>query len=150
MADRIVVLDAGRIVQAGAPLDLYAHPASRFVASFIGSPAINLLDGHVEADGSLRLRDGGMLRAPSGARPGPVTVGVRPEDLVPDPAGAIAGRVRIVERLGAETYVLFGDARTPLTWRIPGALAVATGDQMRLNAAPDRLHLFDPETGARL
>jgi ABC-type sugar transport system ATPase subunit len=150
MADRIVVLDAGRIVQAGAPLELYARPANQFVASFIGSPGINLLEGTVEADGTLRLADGGLLRAPSGARPGPVTVGIRPEDLAPDAAGAVAGRIRIVERLGAETYVLFGSVASPLTWRIPGAVSAAPGDEVRLHAPPEKLHLFDPATGARL
>ncbi len=150
MADRIVVLDAGRIVQAGAPLELYEKPANRFVASFIGSPAINLFDGTVEPDGTLRLAGGGTLPSVAGARPGPVTVGIRPEDLAPHPTGAIAGPVRLVERLGAETYVLFGTPEEQRTWRIPGAHPIAAGETVRLAAPAAKLHLFDPTSGARL
>ena len=70
-------------------------------------------------------------------RPGPVTVGIRPEDLAPDPAGAVTGTVRLIERLGAETYVLFGERGAQRTWRIPGAVALGPGEAIRL-AAPAR------------
>ncbi|PZQ50734.1 MAG: hypothetical protein DI556_06350 [Rhodovulum sulfidophilum] len=149
MADRIVVLDAGGIVQSGAPLELYGNPANRFVASFIGSPSINLIDGVAEA-GGVRVAGGGLLGLARPVRPGPVTVGIRPEDLVLDPEGAISGRVRLVEQLGAETYVLLGEPSASITWRVAGTARFATGDALRLSAAADKPHLFDPTTGDRL
>ncbi len=104
----------------------------------------------VEADGTLRLAEGGVLTAAAGVRPGPVTVGIRPEDLAPEPAGAITGTVRLVERLGAETYVLFGEPGAQRTWRIPGAVPIAAGEAVRLGAPAAALHLFDPASGDRL
>ena len=79
-----------------------------------------------------------------------MTIGIRPEDLAPDPAGPITGTVRLVEHLGAETYVLFGDTGAQRTWRIPGAASIASGETLRLGAAGDKLHLFDPASGDRL
>ena len=153
MADRIVVLDAGRIAQAGTPLELYETPANRFVAEFIGSPSINILDGEIDMDGRLRLGGGGTGLAVPAARaisPGPVKAGIRPEDMVASPDGPIRAKVRQVEHLGAETYVLFGQPGQQLCWRVPGTPPVAAGDDIRLSADPARIHLFDPDTGARL
>jgi ABC-type sugar transport system ATPase subunit len=87
-------------------------------------------------------------------RPGPVTVGIRPEDMRPDTAGELAGTVRLVEHLGAETYVLI-DRPEPagsagLCWRATGTPAVASADLLRLTVLPGRLHLFDPHSGNRL
>ena len=101
MADKIVVLNGGRIEQVGAPLELYNHPANRFVAGFIGSPKMNFLDGRVDAreDGATVIRVGGAsVRLPRdlpGAVEGePVTFGVRPEHLTVDPAARHPARRR--------------------------------------------------------
>ena len=148
-----VVLDAGRIAQSGTPLELYETPANRFVAEFIGSPSINILDGEIDMDGRLRLGGGGTGLAVPAARaisPGPVKAGIRPEDMVASPDGPIRAKVRQVEHLGAETYVLFGQPGQQLCWRVPGTPPVAAGDDIRLSADPARIHLFDPDTGARL
>ena len=150
MADRIVVLDSGQIVQSGSPLDLYARPANRFVAEFIGSPSINLFDAEAGTDGVVKLAGGGTLEIAETMRRGPVQVGIRPEDLTLDPDGPIAGPVRLVEHLGAETYVLFGPEGAPFTWRVAGTPAFVSGQELRLRPEPSRLHLFDPATGDRL
>ncbi|MBO0904846.1 ABC transporter ATP-binding protein [Jiella sonneratiae] len=150
MADRIVVLEAGRIVQAGSPLELYERPVNRFVAEFIGSPSINLVPATVDGR-NLRL-PAGAITLPANVSGGSVIAGVRPEDLRPAADGPIAGTVRLVEHLGAETYVLFGDEDRDLSlcWRVGGTPAVEAGDPIRLTTDPSRIHLFHPETGARL
>ena len=150
MADRIVVLEAGRIAQAGTPLELYENPANRFVAEFIGSPSINIFDAEIGADGRLHLGDGDAGLSVPAARLGAVKAGIRPEDMTASPDGPIRATVRQVEHLGAETYVLFGRPGQSLCWRVPGTPPIAAGDDIRLTADPARIHLFDPETGARL
>ena len=115
LADRIVVLDAGRIEQVGAPLELYHHPANLFVAGFLGSPRMNFLKGkiHSYADGvaTIATNAGGMLQAvltqplASGT---PVTVGARPEHVqacAPGATAAITATVQAVEKLGDISYL---------------------------------------------
>ncbi len=113
LADQIVVLNAGRVEQVGAPLELYHRPRNLFVAGFLGSPKINLLDATVAAagPGSLRARlaNGAQIDVPvsaSGVQPGDrVTIGIRPEHLRPQADGPFTGGILLAEKLGAETYV---------------------------------------------
>ena len=113
MADKIVVLQAGRVEQVGSPLDLYHHPANLFVAGFIGSPRMNMLPARVVgADGmgvALDLSNGARVTVPAAGgalRPGDaVTLGVRPEALRTDHAGPLDGEVIVVERLGGLTLL---------------------------------------------
>src|SRR5262250_1993859 len=118
LADKIVVLNAGNIEQAGSPLDLYHHPVNLFVAGFIGSPKMNFLATDVRAAGPAGVRvalpGGGAIEVPvaaNGVQPGAkATLGVRPEHLipghlVPGQAGGLAGDVAVVERLGGDTYL---------------------------------------------
>ena len=113
MADKIVVLQAGRVEQVGSPLELYHHPANLFVAGFIGSPRMNLMEAKVvEADAtgtSVSLPSGPASSVPvegGTARIGDtVTLGIRPEGLRIDPAGPIAATVALVERLGGLTLL---------------------------------------------
>ena len=152
MADRIVVLDKGRIAQVGSPLELYDRPANRFVAEFIGSPSINFLPASVRG-GTLAIRsEQGMIDVPfTGSAEGEsIDVGIRPEHLQPAERG-IPGTVQVIEHLGAETYV-FVDAGTgrDLCWRTPGRPGVSVGDRITLGFDPAHLHLFDSATGARL
>ena len=150
LADRIVVLNAGRVEQVGAPLDLYHRPANLFVAGFIGSPRMNFLPGVVEGGegGGCRLADGTLVPLPPGrAAPGArVTLGIRPEHLVEGPAdGALEGRVDFVEQLG-ETHLLYvrtGD--TMVTAKGPGGAARKAGDSVRLGIPAEACHLFDAE-----
>jgi len=156
MADKIVVLNAGRVEQVGAPLELYHRPANLFVAGFIGSPKMNLVDTRViEAGGGLArvaLPGGGEIGVPSqGARlvrGAPVILGVRPEHLnLGNSYGAsIAGRVRLVEHLGAETilYVDVPDAE-PLVARAGGLVRYNAGDEVRLALNATSVHLFMPD-----
>jgi ABC-type sugar transport system ATPase subunit len=150
MADRIVVLDRGRIVQIGTPLDVYANPVSRFVAEFIGAPGINILDGDIAADGTVRA--GGMVLGHSTAAPGAVDIGIRPEDLVAgaqDASDALPLTFGIVEHLGAETYVFGDHDGRQICWRRPGSQG-HTGETVWLRPEPGRVHLFDKTTGGIL
>ncbi|SED12005.1 sn-glycerol-3-phosphate import ATP-binding protein UgpC [Rhodobacter sp. 24-YEA-8] len=146
LADRLVVLNAGRIEQVGAPLDIYLRPASTFVASFIGAPAMNLLDA--ELDGA-RLRLGtseiGLGHLP-GAK-GAVTLGIRAEDLVPSAIG-LPFRTDFVEELGAQRLVHGHIDGQPLVLTLDPTAQI--GSEMRLSVAAAKLHLFETSTGKRI
>ena len=158
LADRIVVLDRGRIEQVGPPGVLYDAPANRFVAGFIGAPAMNFIPAAIETGegGEPQVRFG-PVTLPAGrlrdAAPGPVTLGVRPEHLS-IASGAEAdfrGRVEIVEKLGAESlaYLQTAFSAEPVTIRIPEQPVVRPGDEVGIRVARERFHLFG-ETGAAL
>ncbi len=146
MADRIVVLRDGIIEQVGSPLELYDRPANIFVATFIGSPAMNLIEG--VCDGRSIELAGGSLPVPGslGVKPGtPVTVGTRPEDieLVADGAGAMTGRLVAMETTGAETIALLDLAGCRITVVSRERLSANVGDTMHIRPAPGKLHFFD-------
>jgi ABC-type sugar transport system ATPase subunit len=153
MADRIVVLDRGRIAQVGSPLELYDRPANRFVAEFIGSPSINFIDGTLRA-GTAGLKTGSCIvevpYAGAALTERRVVAGIRPEHLHPADDG-LKGIVQVIENLGAETYV-FVDAGTgrDLCWRTAGRAGVSIGDEVTLGFNPTNLHLFDAESGVRV
>jgi ABC-type sugar transport system ATPase subunit len=151
LADRIVVLRAGRIEQIGTPLDLYNRPANIFVAGFIGSPRMNLLPATiVAADGGSRLRISGRdIAMPSGfsglAAGADVTLGVRPEhiDTAPGP-DAIVAAVDLVEHLGGETFVFATAPGLPqITLRQTGQSSLARGDTVSIRFSAENVHLFD-------
>jgi ABC-type sugar transport system ATPase subunit len=151
LADRIVVLKEGHIEQVGTPLDLYNKPANRFVAGFIGSPRMNLIEARVELnDGEAIVVDLDGRKAPLPFRttlsPGDkLTLGVRPQDtvLTDAHAGLLALEVMLVEQLGAETIV---HGRTPggapFTLAAAGQKPLAVGDRVGVNLPTDRLHAF--------
>jgi multiple sugar transport system ATP-binding protein len=158
MADKIVVLQAGRVEQVGSPLELYHHPANLFVAGFIGSPRMNLMAAKVVETGatgtSVALPSGPRIEVPveSGAAGtgDAVTLGIRPEGLRIDPAGPIAGTVALVERLGGLTLLhVTIEGSEPMTVQIEGSDATRTHDQIRLAVDPAACHLFD-KTGQAL
>jgi multiple sugar transport system ATP-binding protein len=143
LADRIVVLNGGKVQQVGTPLDLYERPANRFVAQFIGSPTMNVFP--VVADGAaLVLGDGARLAMPGCG--GATALGVRPEhiDVAAAGAGLIDGTADVVERLGSDTN-LYVNAGTlgMLTVRRAGNLPVRPGERIGLHLRPENLHLFD-------
>jgi alpha-glucoside transport system ATP-binding protein len=152
LAHRIVVLAGGGIAQVGPPLELYERPRSEFVARFIGSPAMNLIDGEIAATGAatrVRLSTGGEAVAAIPSRPEDlglkVRLGVRPEDLRPtEGAGLHAGRVTLAEALGELTVLHLEPAGTtgPILAKLPGTHAALRGRTVRVTADPDRLHLF--------
>lgn len=134
LADRLVVLNAGRIEQIGTPLEVYRKPASTFVAGFIGSPAMNLINARA------------VPHLPGTAHAG--TVGIRPEDLTITPDGPIEMQVQAVEELGAQRLVHGHISGEAMTVTLPPTQPLS--DMLRLSAAPDKLHLFDQQTGARI
>jgi multiple sugar transport system ATP-binding protein len=148
MADKIVVMNAGNIEQVGAPLELYDRPANRFVAEFIGSPSMNLIEG-VARDGAVEAH-GSLLPAGVGAEAGrPVVYGIRPEHLELAEEGFPA-RVRGVEPTGAETltYLRFGEGEVVALFRDRHELE--PGQEVRLRPRADKAHLFDAASGRRL
>jgi len=150
LAQRMVVMNEGRMEQVGTPEEVYARPATTFVASFIGSPPMNLLHG--EADGS-RFKTGGLsLTMPSAApRSGALIAGVRPEHADLDGSGGWPFAVELIEMLGAERLVhgKIGDA--PFTMRFDGTLVPPeAGQTVMLRVLPEHLHWFDAQTRQRL
>ena len=151
LADRIVVLNAGRIEQVGTPLELYHRPANLFVAGFIGSPQMNFIECQVAGVGLdevlVSLPSGGTLAvpaAPEKVQPGePVTLGVRPDHVHVSPQGTITGRVELVEELG-ENHLLYVDAGQGrhLTVREPGDARHEVGSTVSLELARESCHLF--------
>jgi multiple sugar transport system ATP-binding protein len=149
MADKIIVLDGGEVSQIGSPLDLYDHPANLFVATFIGSPAMNVLDAVVDADGGLRLGDGQRLRVAAAAAPGTaVVLGLRPEhlDVADAPDDALTATVRVIEPTGAETHITADLAGTEIVAVLRKRVRLRPGDPIRLTVEPGRPHLFDSKT----
>ncbi len=149
MAEKIVVMNAGRIEQVGSPLELYDHPRNQFVAEFIGSPAMNLIPG-VGATGGV-VAEGAVLPVTrTGVAEGrPVTYGIRPEHLELAPEG-IPAQVTVVEPTGAETMVYLKFAGTPIVAIFRDRHDLSPGQMVHLRARADRAHLFDPETGQSL
>jgi len=145
LADRIAILEGGVLQQYGAPLDLYNHPANRFVAGFLGSPSMNFLDGTIRSDGTIDTWAGEGFEIPlADARP-LHCVGVRPQDFRLDESGPLRARVELIEPLGSETFVHFTWGKQPVVAKIPPGVRVASGDSIRLSVDPARVHRFDPE-----
>jgi len=150
LADRIVVLNGGRIEQVGTPLDLYHRPANLFVAGFIGSPQMNFIPCEVAGIGPgevlVSLPGGGTLAVPvqpDGVTTGePVTLGIRPDHVRVRSEGALSGRVELVEELG-ENHLLHVDAgQGRLTIREPGDARHEAGSTVRFDLTREFCHLF--------
>ncbi|BBI54494.1 ABC transporter ATP-binding protein [Vreelandella olivaria] len=156
LADKVVVLKAGKIVQEGPPMELYDRPNCRFVAEFIGSPKMNIFSGEVDRTGgepvlcmgsvAIAL---GEIAAPDGAK---INVGVRPEDLrlASPEQGLIKPVVDVYEPLGSDTIAIcrFGDSE--LSARLAPNVVLASGQEITLDYDKAKLHYFDSETGQRL
>ncbi|MEO8060591.1 MAG: sn-glycerol-3-phosphate ABC transporter ATP-binding protein UgpC [Burkholderiales bacterium] len=150
MADRIVVLNGGRIEQIGTPLDLYHRPQTRFVASFLGAPPMNFLP--VTASGGFVQLPGGASLAVDSEQDGELLLGVRPERLRVVGAAADAhlrATVALLEPLGADTLVMLDCAGHKLVARLPGDCTLAAGDTVLLAMDADSIVLFDAHTGQR-
>ena len=151
LADKIVVLRDGRIEQVGAPLELYDDPANRFVAGFIGSPAMNFLQGEVEA-GAVRVPGLGRTfetGAALGEAGGRVVVGIRPEHLVVSGGGPL--RVDLVEHLGGVSYVyLVAPTGDRIVAEAKDARDVAAGAEVGVSPGENPVYFFDSDTGLRI
>jgi multiple sugar transport system ATP-binding protein len=151
LGEKIVVLDRGKIQQVGSPAEIYHRPASIFVARFVGSPQMNLIDGQIDEDGAtfrsgkLRIK---LARTPFGhganlARQ-PVTLGVRPEDLSPaNPDDAsIQGEVELVEDLGSDKYAYLRCTDVRLIVRLSATDSARRGQHLHFKTDVERLHVF--------
>jgi multiple sugar transport system ATP-binding protein len=150
LADRVVVMNSGRVEQIGPPLALYDRPKSLFVAAFIGSPPMNFLAGTVSATGELVLADGTSLAIPGGGlhTGQAITVGIRPEHLDLAPSGWPVS-VSVVEPTGSETQITARLADQVIRVLIRGRTDLGPGASVHLTASPDHVHLFDTITGRR-
>ncbi|HEY6827323.1 MAG TPA: sn-glycerol-3-phosphate import ATP-binding protein UgpC [Gemmatimonadaceae bacterium] len=154
LAQRMIVMNAGRAEQIGSPMDVYENPQTLFVAGFIGSPAMNFMPGKVDGDGRIALEHGGEARtsrAPlqSGRA---VTVGIRPEHLMPcnQRDAFVRGPVEMVEQLGADALVHIGHGGTPIIARVAHGTSPTVGATFCVAADPARVFAFDAATGQRL
>jgi len=153
LADKIVVLKDGEVMQVGAPMDLFNMPANEFVAGFLGSPQMNFFDGKVTklAGGGAKagfsgdgLNVSGVRLVSSGKAAGDTArLGIRPQHLELDAKGKLVGRVTLVERLGTETIVeLMSGNETLFRFASGEATDLAVGDEARFSFDPARAHLF--------
>jgi multiple sugar transport system ATP-binding protein len=156
MADRIAIMEAGRLQQFAPPAEAYAGPANRFVAGFIGTPGMTLIDGAlIERSGAWTFQAPGLSLAvpPLGpaARPGPAAFGIRPEDVVLG-QGPLTAEVVLVEQTGHENIVtLRAGEDTRVVARIPGSQFARAGETRRLGFETSRAHVFaEGPTGVRL
>jgi multiple sugar transport system ATP-binding protein len=153
MADRIAVMNDGRVEQIGAPLDLYDNPANLFVAQFIGSPSMNVVDGILRKSSSCveALGHRWPIGAVSGGTEGQaVKYGIRPEHIAVGGQGAITAVVEVVEPMGAETELVVKVADAPFVVTTHGRSGVKPGEKILLAPDPACVHLFDAATGQRL
>ena len=157
LGQRIVVLKDGHIQQIDTPMALYERPANLFVAGFLGSPAMNVLEGELRAADGLRLvLDGqGDVPLPGAEVPGAwlgrrVTLGVRPEHLLPAAGEGLQARVDVVEPVGSEAFLHLDFAGRALVSRLPPQGLPEPGTRLSLRADPAHLHFFDPGSGLRL
>jgi sn-glycerol 3-phosphate transport system ATP-binding protein len=151
MSDILVVMNNGEVEQIGTPTEIYRHPATRFVATFIGSPPMNLIPGTITADGRAALGDVHLALPPHHFAPGrAIELGMRPEDLVlGSEINAFSMKVDFVEELGA-TQLVYGQlGGASLIVQVPAGSVEQAGGVVPLGIAPDRLHVFDPQTGRR-
>ncbi|WP_337270544.1 ABC transporter ATP-binding protein [Oryzifoliimicrobium ureilyticus] len=154
MADKIVVLQDGKVEQIGSPLELYDRPRNIFVAGFLGSPAMNFLETALVKEGrtGVRLSDGSHLamNALPATQLKSVIIGVRPEEIRLDPENGIEGIVKVVEPTGSETLISVEIAGQELTWVARERIGISPEDHVKLSFNMDKLHFFDPTTQLRL
>ncbi len=168
MGNRIAVMRDGQVQQVDTPLGLYNHPASKFVAGFIGSPAMNLVEAEIlGGNGDMRVDVGSFtLKVPPQKRGAlqsyagrPIILGLRPTDLFdprqsspvePEPGNALEGKVEIVEQLGAESIIHLRVGQDELLVKVDGAARVEPEEEMPVVVDLNRLHFFDPDTESRV
>ncbi len=157
LADVLFVLKDGLVEQSGAPLEVYEKPATRFVAAFLGSPAMNFVDAELSREGDeCRVTASGVsLSLPAAsagdASSGPVVLGVRPHDVsVSEPGSPIVAEVEVLEALGTESFAHCLVGGEPFVARLDGSQRPARGTELHLTVDPEHVHLFDHESGRAL
>jgi ABC-type sugar transport system ATPase subunit len=150
LGTRIAVLNQGRLVQFAAPKEIYHHPVSRFVAEFIGRPAMNTIDGRIE-NGVFRAK--GLSLPVPGRTDGNAVLGIRPEHIVPHPAaheGAVTCRLDVLELVEPDMLLFVDCGGQPLIVRCTADFPeLARGAEIHLELPAERLHFFDADTGLR-
>jgi multiple sugar transport system ATP-binding protein len=154
LGDRIAVMKDGLVQQFGTPAEIYNRPATRFVAEFIGSPAMNMVDVQrlgtgVGAQGTPLALSDAQLASATAHSANDLVYGLRPECIHFANEG-LPGQLRMIEPTGPETYATVDTAVGKLTARIPGGLHAQVGEQVRLQWAPEQVHLFDRSSGLRV
>jgi ABC-type sugar transport system ATPase subunit len=153
MASRIVLMHRGEIQQVGTPAEVYAKPANLFVATFVGSPPINLFKGNLSSEADGRFFRGPFATRLDGLAPavladGPVTLAIRPEHVrlaAPGDAPGHAATVELVERVGADSYVMAPVGGASLTMRVEAASPIREGDRIAVSLPGEHLLLFDAD-----
>jgi sn-glycerol 3-phosphate transport system ATP-binding protein len=156
LAQRMIVMNAGRAEQIGTPMEVYENPATVFVAGFMGSPSMNLLRGNADAEGRFRFDGGAPLdfrnTLPGRLPPGEITLGIRPEHLEPcDAANAVfSSQVEMVEALGADNLAHVRADGQLFIARLPHQVHPEPGSTLNLRPQAGRWYAFDSATGSRI
>jgi multiple sugar transport system ATP-binding protein len=150
MGDRIAVMNHGKIVQVGRPQEVYSNPRNTFVASFVGSPAINLFNGKIVGNGAVMDPGFQLPLAGPGASEGAYTFGIRPEDVSVESGAPVEARVHDIENHGIEKIVTMRVGEHLLRAAIPARVTIAVEDQIRFGWNPSKVMLFDATTGVNL
>ncbi|CAK6715579.1 glycerol-3-phosphate transporter subunit; ATP-binding component of ABC superfamily [Vibrio harveyi] len=153
LADKLVVLNKGNVEQVGTPLEIYDNPASLFVATFIGSPSMNILDGNVSVDG-ITIGDALLPVSTANLALGEIKLGLRPEHLqISQDNPRLQVEVELIESLGADLLLYChtegGDSQK-LVVRVEGHTPIQIGDKLGLDIKPKHVHLFDANTEKRI
>ncbi|MCQ9075846.1 sn-glycerol-3-phosphate import ATP-binding protein UgpC [Vibrio harveyi] len=153
LADKLVVLNKGNVEQVGTPLEIYDNPASLFVATFIGSPSMNILDGNVSVDG-ITIGDALLPVSTANLALGEIKLGLRPEHLqISQDNPWLQVEVELIESLGADLLLYCrtegGDSQK-LVVRVEGHTPIQIGDKLGLDIKPKHVHLFDANTEKRI
>jgi multiple sugar transport system ATP-binding protein len=147
LATRVAVFNKGVLQQLGPPLELYHRPANTFVATFLGSPSMNLFDARREGDAL--VGQGFSVTAPAEVS-GSVKVGLRPQDLLIAGEGPFSGEVEAVERLGFDGYAFLKTAAGPMAARFDGSVPVDVGQTVKVKPLSDVLHVFSADGATAL
>ncbi len=151
LADRIIVMNEGVTEQIGTPLEVFETPKSVFVAQFIGSPAMNIIEGSA-CDGGYNLKDGTLIKCPN-VKQKEVYIGIRPEDMVPDDNGDIRLKVNMPEPIGSTTIIHgeLANSKIPLIVHMQGLHNILDLNQFINFSMPlEKIHFFDKKTGLRI
>ncbi len=159
MGDRIVVMDSGVVQQTDTPENLYHRPVNIFVASFIGSPSMNFLDGileksengfHVRVGKDIMVTDK-ITREMENNTGKKVKLGIRPEDVTVETKGdSLKGTLKVQENLGSEAYIYIEYGENLITAKVPEAVSKAPGDEISFGIKNSKAHIFSTETGINL
>lgn len=156
MGDRVGVLNHGRLVQTGTPKEIYDNPRDTFVASFIGSPPMNLIEGMLAGGRAVMAPQGFELPYDGGVKPGvpaderPLTFGIRPEDLSLEQDGPVAAKVHDVENHGVEKIVTLRVGETMLRATVPARTELEIDQEVRFAWNPRKVAMFDRASGVSL